>query len=171
MTCAQFLYNTFAPNHKKNTKVRDTRRMQTLSKGSKTLRRTLGALSLAFMASTGTALADGVDQPGTTMLSNILADIQKQANTYASKQKAALPDITIIDIDHVNTLTRSTPVPFLLPEKPHSESGFPRFLYPAHGDGQFLWPTAGDPTGSSLKQPKQMCCCCGERRSFLTNSD
>ncbi|WP_435641635.1 hypothetical protein [Micavibrio aeruginosavorus] len=83
--------------------------MHTLSKGSKTLRRTLGALSLGFSMAAGIVPAMA-DEPATTF-SKMLVNIESQANAYA-QTKNAMPRVYIVDIDQINTFTRKNPEAF-----------------------------------------------------------
>lgn len=88
--------------------------MQPSSKAIKSLRRTLGGVSIVFMAMAGVApaTADADTRPtGTTTLTTILDDIQDQANTYA-KTKPRLPEVLIINNDYVKIQTRSEPIPY-----------------------------------------------------------
>lgn len=68
----------------------------------------MGALSLGFMMAATNAPANANEPPpppGTTTLSAMLANIERQANAYLNATKNPPLRVVIIDVDQVNTTT------------------------------------------------------------------
>lgn len=136
--------------------------MQPSSKALKSLRRTLGGMSIVFMAAAGFGpeAAEADTRPsGTTTLTTVLDDIQDQANAYA-KTQSRLPQVLIINNDYVRLQTRSEPIPYerrlfyymqdVVPGLPHKKFSSIRL-----GMGSSYGPTSLNPQAFHLDDHKK----------------